>query len=81
MDRFWNTLHDGELIYVNDDLTKWIGYNGAEARFHKHHLIKTLGLLGYVSGTDYLSLTNDEYADFLAKIVCEYSHTKLYPIV
>ena len=27
VDRFWDTMEDGRLIYIDDELIKWMGYS------------------------------------------------------
>jgi hypothetical protein len=75
IDRFWNTINDDQLIYVDDELIKWMGYSCEELRTRKRDFMKLLKEVN--EGSDYFHYSNDDYKEFLS---CAMAHDKLYPL-
>jgi hypothetical protein len=75
IDRFWNTINDEQLIYVDDELIKWMGYANEEVRMRKRDFMYLLK--GSSEGSDYFHYSNDEYKEFF---VCVMAHTNIYPL-
>jgi hypothetical protein len=63
IDRFWNTINDEQLIYVDDELIKWMGYSCEESWKRKQSFMKLLK--DATEGRDYYHYSNDEYDRFL----------------
>src|ERR1700761_3355267 len=76
IDRFWNTMENNMLIYVDNELIKWMGYEG-ETRVQKQSFLRSLS--GAKSGEDYFQYSNAEYENFLTKTVQLVSCTEIYP--
>jgi hypothetical protein len=75
IDRFWNTMNDDQLIYVDDELIRWMGYANVESRLRKQDFMKLLS--GANDGTDYYQYSNNEYKEFLSYAI---AYDKLYPL-
>ena len=87
LDKFWHSLQEGQLIYVNDALAQWMGYSDTEARRRKGIFMQLLAA-DAKSGTDYYLFSNDEYVTFLSdyektrkKSVSLIGDTEFYPPV
>ena len=75
IDRFWNTMEEDRLIYVDDELIRWMGYRCASVTDRKRDFVDMLH--PYMCGDDYYNYTTKEYNNFLAR---EDSHSKnIYP--
>jgi phage anti-repressor protein len=74
IDRFWNTINDDQLIYVDDELIKWMGYSCEELRTRKRDFMKLLKEVN--EGSDYFHYSNDDYKEFLT---CAIAHVNIYP--
>ncbi len=74
IDKFWASLHDNRLIYVDDDLLLWMGFDAAQAFHRKSHFIELLK----ANAIGYLEYSNDEYNKLL--LVSATADTKLYPL-
>lgn len=72
IDKFWASLHDNQLIYVDDDLIRWMGFDAAQVWKRKDNFI---GLLKN-NEIDYIEYSNDEYATFFAMN----TRKEIYPI-
>ena len=86
LDKFWWSLQEGQLIYADDELIRWMGYDAAEVRDRKQKFVKLLATAGMKPGVDYFDFTNDEYATFLSdrakndkNLVRPIGRTKFYP--
>ena len=66
IDRFWNTMEEDRLIYVDDELISWMGYNCASLKDRKKDFVHML--LPYICGDDYYNYTNTEYKEFLGSL-------------
>ena len=65
LDKFWYSLQEGQLIYVDDALVQWMGYSDTEARRRKNVFMKLLTAEAK-AGADYYVFSNDEYITFLS---------------
>jgi hypothetical protein len=74
IDRFWNTINDEQLIYVDDELIKWMGYANEEIRKRKRDFMYLLK--GSNEGIDYYHYSNDEYKEFLTGVI---TPVNIYP--
>jgi hypothetical protein len=75
IDRFWNTINDEQLIYVDDELIKWMGYDSTTVRDRKQGFIKLLS--GANEGMDYYHYSNEEYKEFFVRLI---GRTNIYPL-
>jgi phage anti-repressor protein len=75
IDRFWNTINDDQLIYVDDELIKWMGYANIESWKRKQDFIKLLKESS--EGKDYHHYSNDEYKEFLSYAI---AYSNIYPL-
>jgi phage anti-repressor protein len=75
IDRFWSTMNDDRLIYVDDELIKWMGYRCKDSWARKRDFMKLLKELN--EGSDYFHYSNDEYKEFLS---CAIEHDKIYSL-
>ncbi len=74
IDRFWASLYDNQLVYVDDELLKWMGFEAADAKYRKKHFIELIK----ANNIEYIKYSNDEYNKLLLE--CSYTHSKLYPL-
>jgi hypothetical protein len=74
IDRFWNTINDDQLIYVDDELIKWMGYANSEPRIRKQDFMKLLKESS--EGIDYHHYSNDKYKEFLTYAI---AYVNIYP--
>ncbi len=72
VDKFWGSLRYGQLIYVDDELITWIGFNAAQAWRRKNNFMELLKN----NKIEYIEYTNDEYSNFLLSLPKE---SKIYP--
>ena len=35
IDRFWHSMEEDKLIYIDDELIKWMGYSNSEKKFYE----------------------------------------------
>ena len=61
IDRFWNTMEEDQLIYVDEELIRWMGYSCAAMRDRKCDFI------GLSSSCDEKYYDNKQYTDFLLR--------------
>jgi hypothetical protein len=80
MDHTWHSLEDGLLIYVDDKLIGWMGFSSEDPLNRKIAFTKALGKAS-VFGSDYLSLSNVEYKEYLKNSVIPAGMTEMYPNV
>ena len=66
LDKFWYSLQEGQLIYVDDALVRWMGYESAQRRERKREFIKLLTFAGAKPEADYYEFSNNEYTTFLS---------------
>ena len=45
IDRFWNTMEEDRLIYVDDELISWMGYANTTAKDRKKNFMQLLSCL------------------------------------
>ncbi len=66
LDKFYATTQEDRLIYVSEELLKWMGYGGTA--FHCKDKLKSRLTSGdeYVLGVDYYDLSNVEYEKYLS---------------
>ena len=62
IDRFWNTMEEEKLIYVDDDLVSWMGYSNTTANNRKRDFLYLLSSSTYT----YYNYSNQEYIKFLS---------------
>src|SRR5271168_37346 len=62
-DRFWNSLNDDLLIYIDDEIIKWMGYSSVEIHNRKKSFMKLLS--EFELDKDYFEYNNEEYRKFL----------------
>ena len=65
LDKFWYSLQEGQLIYVDDALVQWMGYSDTEARKRKGRFVRLL-VAEAKPGVDYYEFSNNEYITFLS---------------
>lgn len=70
IDRFWNTMNEDKLIYVDMDLIDWMGFTG-EDRNKKHSFMRIVENSG-----EYLYKSNSEYSEFILGLS---SSNAIYP--
>jgi hypothetical protein len=75
IDRFWASMEDDQLIYVDDELIRWMGYSGVKSLNRKQDFMKPLN--GAVEGIDYHNYSNEEYKKFLLYAI---AYTNIYPL-
>jgi hypothetical protein len=75
IDRFWNTMNDDQLIYVDDELIRWMGYSCEEAKKRKQDFMKLLKESS--EGSDYYQYSNDEYKEFFGYAI---AYPNIYPL-
>jgi hypothetical protein len=75
IDRFWNTMNEDRLIYVDDALIGWMGYSGIPSNMKKNFkvLIDSCG--------EYHEYTNSQYKSYLESSVLQVCKTEIYPAV
>ena len=66
LDKFWYSLQEGQLIYVDDELIRWMGYESARCCDRKPKFMKLLAATQMRRDVDYFEYSNDEYATFLS---------------
>lgn len=71
IDKFWASLNDNELLYATNDIIMWMGFNSPEKRYNKKMLIKLLT----VNEVEYITYSNDEYANYLKSV----KNISIYP--
>jgi hypothetical protein len=77
IDRFWNTINDERLVYVDDELIRWMGYSNEETRKRKRDFMYLLKEANEGSeGMDYYHYSNDEYKEFFAGVIAP---ANIYP--
>src|ERR1700744_1591611 len=74
IDRFWNTLKDDQLIYVDDELITWMGYANLTPQDRKKDFIKLLSC--YQSNIDYHHYDRENYIKFLSGVIAP---NNIYP--
>lgn len=62
IDKFWNTIEDNKLIYVDEQLIRWMGYEGTP------YSIKTSFKKLLTSCGEYYEYNNDEYEKYIVPI-------------
>ena len=67
IERFWNNMEEDKLIYVDDELIKWMGYSGELKKIRKMHFMK---ILPSENTSMFLHYNNQEYAEFISS--CSY---------
>jgi hypothetical protein len=75
IDRFWASMENDQLIYVDDDLIRWMGYESAGVGNRKMTFMKLL------NGLEIKRLTNVEYAKFIEISVLPKSKKDIYPLL
>jgi hypothetical protein len=60
INKFWASLQDDQLIYINDDLIRWMGFDAAQM----HHRKMCFTDLMKKNGIRYIEYNNDQYAQF-----------------
>ena len=72
IDRFWNTMEKDQLIYVDDELIRWVGYECdiSDSRQNFKRMLRTCG--------EYFEYSNNEYSKFRE---CAIPHKEIYPPV
>jgi hypothetical protein len=73
IDKFWASLHDNQLIYIDDELTRWMGFEAALAKHRKDTLTNLLKN----NGIEYFEYDNSEYSRFLSRSA--YADHGIYP--
>jgi MSV199 domain len=63
VDRFWSTLQDNRLIYVDDELIRWMGYESASVANRKTVFMKILA--SKTEGVDYFHYSGAEYSEHI----------------
>ncbi len=58
LDRFWATMHNGRLIYVDDGLIRWMGYANTTVARRRNDF------MNLIKGSDYKYMDNAEYDAF-----------------
>ena len=61
IDKFWNTMEEDRLIYVDDELIQWMGYANKTAKNRKRDFLYLLSSSTY----RFYNYSNSEYVDFL----------------
>ncbi len=79
IDTFWHTLRGKQLIYVNDELIQWMGYENTEQKGRKAAFMKILPKEKL--DIEYFSYSNDEYEKFVANLRDTNVSLRLYPSV
>ena len=75
IDRFWNTMEENRLIYVDDELIRWMGYKSASSHERKRDFLDMFHQ--YKKDHEFFNYATKEYSDFLSR---ENPHNKnLYP--
>jgi hypothetical protein len=80
IDRFWASMEDDQLIYVDDELIRWMGYsNMTDASNRKRDFMKLLS-----GSEEYKLLSNSDYEKFIDKmklnINCATTQLNIYPV-
>lgn len=75
IDRFWASIKKNQLIYVDDDLIRWMGYNSSELYHRKMTFMKLL------VDREYYEYTNKEYEQFLENPISPDGDIGVYPPV
>ena len=75
IDKFWATLQEDKLIYVNDALLKWMGFEEISDRQRKQHFLDLLK----INKIEYNCYTNEEYGEFLTYEISYVKNKELYP--
>jgi phage anti-repressor protein len=65
IDKFWNTMEQNRLIYVDDELISWMGYSAIDARNRK----KSFNALLTTSQGVYYEYNNLKYQNFINSFV------------
>jgi phage anti-repressor protein len=63
IDKFWNTLEEGQLIYVDDELISWMGYSSLTQKERKKHFVESISK--YFDEKEYYIYDNKKYSLFL----------------
>ncbi len=74
IDRFWASVHSRQMIYIDDELLRWMGYIAMHARDRKAHFLNMLR----EQGIDYVECNSAEYEE---RFVRDRSRTTVYPPV
>ena len=75
IDKFWATLQEDKLIYVNDELLQWMGFNAKTNYHRKDHFLRLLDN----NKISYNCYTNEEYREFLESLFGDSKNNSLYP--
>ena len=75
IDRFWATLKNNMLIYVNDELIQWMGF---EAKLDRHRKQVFIDLLKH-NEIEYKEYSNEKYSEFLTSVRTDVKNISLYP--
>lgn len=75
IDRFWNTMNEDRLIYVDDALISWMGYEASTQMHRKASFMKLLPN----DEKSYKYLSNADYTNFLGSSPMG-DHLTIYPV-
>jgi hypothetical protein len=76
VDKFWNTIEEDKLIYVDDELISWMGYTGAEAKTRKIHFADNAqNCIGYNK------YNNEEYVNYVKSLGYGIPYLEIYPSI
>jgi hypothetical protein len=74
IDKFWASLEENMLVYVDDELIQWLGYSNSDHRLRKQNFMQLL------KTKDYYHYDNAEYEKFLLdNSVYLIGYTEIYP--
>lgn len=74
IDRFWAAMENDTLIYIDDSITKWMGYDSAEPRKRKEAFVRL------IARQQYTYLSNEEYEKFLSTVPT-IANNNIYPSI
>jgi hypothetical protein len=77
IDRFYHTLGNDQLIYLDDELIQWVGYDAKTAKNRKINFMRLLQ--NNTLGVDYYEYDNAEYKKFITSLEVLASISNIYP--